>query len=236
MDAQTQQNLYQPGHKGLNWPNLHIYPLVQHLMPLIFYKMGHCSCIEPNGPNSHLSQGPKTLVGFIRNPTRFFIILISPATETSKILFCRHPHGLHHHRQCRARRDSHGLYRHRLHCTETQRNSLPTPTVVQALELPASHENNLHRYPTSACNTRQEQPSLVLPRTTASPARKNLTRCFHVRRPSFGLATPQGAWVLQPCTGGSSWSGMSYGPMVSRTQAQPSALPAAASALREGFA
>ncbi|WJZ86370.1 hypothetical protein VitviT2T_005830 [Vitis vinifera] len=79
------------------------------------------------------------------------------------------PHGLLHHRQHRVCRDSRGLHR-----IETQRDNLPTPAIVQALEPLASHWNSLHQCPTAICNTRQEKPSLVLPRATTSPFRKSL--------------------------------------------------------------
>ena len=66
----------------------------------------------------------------------------------------------------------------------------------------------------AVCITWQEEPHRCF-NTTASPAKKSLTWCFHMRRPSFGLAPLQGAWVLHSRTGGSRWSVMAHGPMVS---------------------
>ena len=127
-------------------------------------------------------------MGFIgtQSLSRFFIILISPVTETSKILFCRHPHG-----------------------------PAPSPTVPCSSRptwtAPSSVVQHRHsiRQPSNtgsspsfgAAYITWEQPSVVLPSAVASPAKKSLTRCFHAWRPSFGLAPPQGAWVLQPRTG-----------------------------------
>ena len=124
--------------------------------------------------------------------SKFFIILISPTAEPSKILFCYHPHGLHHHRQRHARRDSRGLRHHRQHRTETQCCSLPTPVTVQALESPTSHRNSLHQCPTVACITSYEEPHTVLPRAAAFLHLKNATD------PTVSEVNGHSQWPLHP--------------------------------------
>ena len=51
-------------------------------------------------------------------------------------------------------RHSRGLLHHWLHHTKIQRDNLPTPTTVQTLEPPASHEQEKpHRCPSATCIT-----------------------------------------------------------------------------------
>ena len=142
-------------------------------MPLNFAKWAIVHALSLMGPISIISR-PKTLVGFIGNQSlsKFFIILISPTAEPSKILFCYHPHGLHHHRQRHARRDSRGLRHHR---HAPHRNSVLQP----------SNTGNSPSF--GVAYITQEQPSPV----PYSRLHHQLWRASHGASTRGGLPSPE---------------------------------------------